>query len=398
MNSIFKLFFVFTLVFLGNKDTYAQNLNTKNLSHEKIEFKIDSLQNENEKEKALVLIQFYIKKSKEEKNDESLFYAYRYGSNYYPKPENFKFADSALTIAKKSYNTLLLTSAYLNKGTIYMNEGFYQKALDNILLANKYSLELNDEYITNKTIYYIAQNKIYLGNYEDANQELKSCLKYFKNNINDKTSLGKNYQMYYIYSLISYLDTNTKTGKQEENEKLIKEVKAYLTKNKLEVYIPYFVSIEGTDAYYKKDYPTAISKLKEALKLYNDQWSHNTEVFYLGIANWKLGKHTIGIKYLEEIDKEYEKEKKLDPQFRSAYEYLIKYNDSIGNKDKQLSYINKLMSLDQSYEKNFKYLYSKINKEYDTQKLIAEKEKIERSLTFRNYIGIFLLFLITTVR
>jgi hypothetical protein len=55
MNSIFKLFFVFTLVFLGNKDTYAQNLNTKNLSHEKIEFKIDSLQNENEKEKALVL-------------------------------------------------------------------------------------------------------------------------------------------------------------------------------------------------------------------------------------------------------------------------------------------------------------------------------------------------------
>jgi tetratricopeptide (TPR) repeat protein len=152
-----------------------------------------------------------------------------------------------------------------------MNEGFYQKALDNILLANKYSLELNDEYITNKTIYYIAQNKIYLGNYEDANQELKSCLKYFKNNINDKTSLGKNYQMYYIYSLISYLDTNTKTGKQEENEKLIKEVKAYLTKNKLEVYIPYFVSIEGTDAYYKKDYPTAISKLKESLKLYNDQ-------------------------------------------------------------------------------------------------------------------------------
>ncbi|MFC6269846.1 hypothetical protein [Frigoriflavimonas asaccharolytica] len=137
--------------------------------------------------------------------------------------------------------------------------------------------------------------------------------------------------------------------------------------------------------------------MKEALNSYNDQWSHNTEVYYLGLANWKLGKHAVAIKYLEEIDKEYEKEKKLDPQFRTAYELLIKYNDSIGNKDKQLLYINKLMLLDRSYEKNFKYLYSKINKEYDTQKLIDIKNRIEKSLKFRNYLGVFLLLLISII-
>ena len=62
----------------------------------------------------------------------------------------------------------------------------------------------------------------------------------------------------------------------------------------------------------------------------------------------------------------------LNPEFRPAYELLIKYNDSIGNRDKQLKYINTLMSLDKNYEKNYKYLYTKINKEYDTQKLINE--------------------------
>ena len=60
----------------------------------------------------------------------------------------------------------------------------------------------------------------------------------------------------------------------------------------------------------------------------------------------------------------------LNPEFRPAYELLIKYNDSIGNRDKQLKYINTLMSLDKNYEKNYKYLcrqnssivlYKKIN-------------------------------------
>ena len=39
------------------------------------------------------------------------------------------------------------------------------------------------------------------------------------------------------------------------------------------------------------------------------------------------------------------------------------------------------MALDKSYEKNYKYLYTRINKEYDNQKLIEEKKnKIEKSL------------------
>ena len=100
-------------------------------------------------------------------------------------------------------------------------------------------------------------------------------------------------------------------------------------------------------------------------------------------------------KYFEEIDKEYDKSKKLNPEFRPAYELLIKYNDSIGNRDKQLEYINKLMALDRNYEKNYKYLFSKINKEYDTHKLINEKNRIENSLkTQRTIISTILLLTI----
>ncbi|WP_177187103.1 helix-turn-helix domain-containing protein [Kaistella jeonii] len=359
-----------------------------NLTNEEIEKKIDDYSND--PAKMWELINFYIKKSKKENNTEALFYAYRYASITSTYPLNLKYADSALITGKKSKIKKILLDAYLNRGNINMSEEFYQKALDDVLVANKLSQESGDAYIFNKTIYYIAQNKIYLGQYEDANKELFTCLKFFKDNLQKKTSLGKNYEVYYIYSLMSLIDSNTKLGQFQENKILLKEAFDYLQKNKLTQYIPYFISSEGTDAYYSQDYDTAISKFSEAIRLYNDQWEHNTEVFYLGLSYWNTGKKKLAIKYLEEIDKHYNKTKKLDPQFRSAYEVLIKYYNSTGNKEKQLEYINKLMILDRSYEKNYKYLYGRIVKEYDTKKLVSEKNRIESTLENQRIIFISL--------
>ena len=378
IKAFIKIFSFFLCLILSVIHLYGQN-NKKfiDLTYEEIEKKLD---NSNTKQKEVsALINLYIEKSKWEKNDESLIYAYRYASKFYSAPENYKYADSALFVGQKSKNKKLLTDAYLNKGVVLMDNSHYKEALDNILIANKYSLELNNDYITNKTIYYIAQNKIYLGLYEDANKELKICINYFRKNLTNN-ELGKDYEIYYIYSLMSLIDSNTRIGQHSSNQLLFKEAYNYLKLKNKEQYFPYFISSEGTDAFYNKDYNKAIKKLSEAIKLYNDQWPHVTEIFYLGLSNWKLGRQGVAVKYFEEIDKEYERSKKLNPEFRSAYELLIKYNDSIGNTDKQLKYINKLMSLDRSYEKNYKYLYTKINKEYDTQKLITEKNRIESSL------------------
>ena len=339
-------------------------------------------------------INLYIKKSKLNKNDETLLYAYRVASNSCDYPINFKYADSALVVAKKSNDNKLLSYAFLNRGNLFMSQERYKKALDEILIANKLSNSVGDQYTYNKTKYLISQNKIYLGLYEDANNELKGCLKYFKENLSLGDELGKSYSMYYLYSLMSYIDTNTKIGRQNLNADLLKEAYSYIDKNNLQVYKPYFVSSEGTDAFYRKDYKLAIDKLTKALLSYNDQWPHHTEIYYLGLSFWHSGRKKVAIKYLEEIDNEYNKTKKLNPNFRTAYEILIKYNDSIGNTEKQLEYINKLMALDKSYEKNYKYLYTRINKEYDNQKLIEEKNKIEKSLKTQKITNVFL-FLIS---
>ena len=367
----------FTILFFS-VNTFSQNINLERMDNEEIEKIIDSLYYSNPDE-GIKIVKFYIKKSKKENSNESLYIAYRYASKFYPVPINFKYTDSALIASKRTENKTLITDAYLNKGVILMDESLYQKALDNILIANKYSLELNDNYIINKTTYFIAQNKIYLGLHEDANKELVNCYNYFKVNLNKKV-LNEDYKTYYIFSLMSLIDSNTRIGKHQENISLLEEAYDFIYKNNFEHLKPYFISSEGTEAFYNANYNLAIKKLSEAIRLYNDQWPHLNDIFYIGLSNWKLGKRDVAVKYFEEIDEEYDKSKKLNPEFRPAYELLIKYNDSIGNRDKQLKYINTLMSLDKNYEKNYKYLFSKINKEYDTHKLINEKNKIESSL------------------
>lgn len=392
MKPFLRIFFIIFLLLSSIVKIFAQNNSELNFSYEEIEKKIDS--SHNSKEELWKWIYIYIKKSKKNKNQETLLYAYKIASKYSSNPTNFRYADSALIVAKKANNKKFLSYAYLDRGTLYMDEQKYSNALDDILLSNKYSEELGDEYTYHKTKYFIAQNKIYLGLYEDANNELKSCLEYFKKNLNLKDELGKSFSTFYLYSLMSYLDTNTKIGKQSENQALIDEVLKYIKNNKLDQYTPYFISIEGTDAFYKKDYKAAIKKLTQSLLSYNDQWPHHTDIYYLGLSFWHSGRKKVAIKYLEEIDNEYNKTKKLNPNFRTAYEILIKYNDSIGNTEKQLEYINKLMALDKSYEKNYKYLYTRINKEYDNQKLIEEKNKIEKSLKTQKITNVFL-FLIS---
>ncbi|WP_312819428.1 hypothetical protein [Kaistella carnis] len=127
-----------------------------NLSNEEIEKKID--ESSSNPTKMWELINFYISKSKKNKDKEALFYAYRYASNTSKYPLNIKYADSALITGQKSEIKKILLDAYLNRGNINMSEEFYQKALDDILVA--INSPKNPEMITFSIKQFITSLKI----------------------------------------------------------------------------------------------------------------------------------------------------------------------------------------------------------------------------------------------
>lgn len=371
--------------------TNAQGKKIENLSFLELEHKIDSLFNTNGN--ALPLIKFYFKKSKKENNLKALVYAYRYASQNPSENYKIKYSDSAILVAKKINDNSILAEAYINKSTLLIAKNQHDVASNYLMLANRIAEKTNDDYLKYQTIYLIAQNYLYLGRLSDAKKEYEKCVNFYSANLNESKTFGKNYEMMFLYSLISLIDTNSKLNQFFDNKILLEKGFKYIKENSSNFYYAYFISCEGTNAYYLKNYFLAIEKLKKAQTLYQDNFPHFTEIFYIGLSYWKLGNKKEAVKYFEKLDKEYYIGVNKNPQYRPAYELLIEYYASKNNTDKQLEYINKLMSLDKSYEKNYKYLFAKIHKEYDTKKLIDEKNSIENSLKIHQYLTLFVIII-----
>ena len=109
MKPFLRIFFIIFLLLSSIVKIFAQNNSELNYSYEEIEKKIDS--SHNSKEELWKWIYIYIKKSKKNKNQETLLYAYKIASKYSSNPTNFRYADSALIVAKKANNKKFLSYA-----------------------------------------------------------------------------------------------------------------------------------------------------------------------------------------------------------------------------------------------------------------------------------------------
>ena len=397
-NIIINTLYIYLLFIPFNLSLKAQNVDYEKLSLDELEESFAQIHDNPTGEK---VCNIYIKKAKKENNIEALFRAYKIAAFFTENPKNIKYADSTLIIAKKINKPYFLTNAFLCSSNIKDMNTNSSEGFKDLLLAYKYSQKTDDNYLKNKILYSLASQEIYIGNYIEAKEKLLICKNYFDKNF-DKKEVGKDYPMMYFYSAVLLIITNNSLEKQSENSDLFEDAykKIKLNKN-FQVYKPYFLSCEGVDAYKNKNYQLAISKLNEAINNYNDQFKHFAEIYYLGLTYWKLNQKEKAINYFLKLDKDYYKDKNQDPQYRPAYELLIQYYKEKENTEKQLEYINKLMFLDRSYEKNYKYLFAKINKEYTSEKLIKEKKDIENSLKFHRlfiiFIIIFSFFVITFI-
>ena len=290
-----------TVLFFFQISVNAQEKKLEDLSFLELEHKIDSLFNTNGN--ALPLVKFYFKKSKKENNLKALFYAYRYASQNPSENYKIKYSDSAILVAKKINDNSILAEAYINKSTLLFAKKQHDVASNYLMLANKIAEKTNDDYLKYQTIYFIAQNYLYLGQLSDAKKEYEKCVNFFSVNLDKSQTYGKNYEMMFMYSLISLIDINSKLNQFSDNEILLKKAFQYIKENNSNFYYAYFISCEGTNAYFLKNYFLAIEKLKKAQTLYQDSWPHYTEIFYIGMSYWKLGNKKEAVKYFEKLDK-----------------------------------------------------------------------------------------------
>jgi AraC-like DNA-binding protein len=322
--------------------------------------------------RALLYARCWIEKSKKEKNFAQLALAYKAMLYNTGKVHHMHYADSLLQAATRTNDDLSIGSAYMTKGSIHYEHKQLKKALDNYLKADEYISKTDDQYLTHKVKYGIGLTKCYLGFYNEAISLLKECVSYFEEE-NDRAYLNSLHALGLCYNRIGKYDFCTET-----NQKGIAFGRE-LDDMSME---PYFILSEGVNQTFEQNYSEAIKKISEVLpiiKKNKDFANESIANFYLAKSHWSLSDVEKALPLLKKVDAVFVKKKYIRPDLRETYELLIKYYINKNDKDAQLFYINRLLKVDSVLTNDYKYLSTRIIKQFDTGKLLKAKADIENS-------------------
>lgn len=336
--------------------------------------------------RAFTFINPYIQKAKTEKKYPELFQAYR-DAVFYSKSidRKVKYADSCLDAAYKSGSDDRVSTAYILKGSIfYAKLKKYKPALDEYLMAYKYSKNTGDLYLKNKVSYHLGVVKNYLGYNEEALDLFKECLTYFEAQANNKNThkfqvftnmkgyLNSLHQMIICYRNMkdySKADSLTNVGLLKTfNEPDFSKERSY------------FLKSMGISEYSNNRYDSAIDYLNQSLGLMTDDFAwESVDYFYIGKSQLALKNEEAAIKNFKKIDSIFTKQNFILPELRENYELLINYYKDKKDAKQQLFYTTQLLKADSIISRDFAYLSPKVHREYDTNSLLEEKGKLEKA-------------------
>lgn len=364
-------FLLFVLVMIRIQAAQAQNNNSLlQLDYESLDEKIDQLKGSQE---VFPYLYAYLEKAKKEENQPEVINGYK---NYIYEVEysqKIVYADSMVSAAELTRNNEIIGSALLTKGIVFYSGKDYSKALDSYLAANRLIAGGNDDYLKYKTQYNIALVKYYLGFYNEAVSILLKCSEYFKED-NSRAYLNCLHSLSLCY---------TKLGNYHQSADINKLAVAESSRLDDFSMISYLKHSEGVNDYYRKLYQSSLYKLQSTLpELEKQKDFANIAVasFYIACAYWDTGKRELAFPFLLKVDEIFTDTKYIRPDLRKNYEMLIDYYKSKTDRESELLYTNKLLQADKILYTNYKYLSSRIYKEYDTAKLINNNNEIKSEL------------------
>lgn len=328
----------------------------------------------------------YIAKAKKEKDYPRLVQGYLDGILYSPLPvDKLKFADSTIMASKMTGNNDQISSAYLEKGVVYyFHFKKYKLALDEYLKAYEYSRKSKDIFHQNRLSYLIGVVKSYIGYYEEAIEHFKHTSAFFQ------TELKKDMHPNLLYANIrGYYNSIHQMAVCYRNMGNYKPIDSLIgiglsgtseSKEFMQEY-GYFLKERGIEEFRKKQYQNAISSLKSSvgsIAAVNDFAWVTVCYSYLGKSYLALGNPAAAVPYFQKVDSIFQKHNFILPEVRDNYEELINHYKEENNIQQELYYTKQLINVDNVLAKDFRYLTSKIHKEYDTKTLTEEMERLEK--------------------
>ena len=375
-----KIFLVFLINFCYSF-SFSQSLkNSKipdSLSSKSFNYLENNLDGTIEKNpnKAIIYANTILIKAKLAKNQRktSAAYLYLFKSTFKPA-----YLDSMITVSKQVKDFDNVALGYLKKGNYFYFTSDYTKSLENYLQARDFAKK--DGVIFSTANFNIGLLKLDLGNYHEAQKLFINYKEYLENRNLEKTKdyVSCLYSISYTYSKMNKLDLSDSF------------VKLGLRKNtEIDSLVNYsnLMLVSGINQYKRKNYLRAVKILENVSKLMKQNSSKKQNLalseFYVGMSLYEIN----NIKFLDKfktVDSIIIKTENADPQLAEFYPILIKHYEKVGDKKKQLYYIEHFLQVERILNKNSKILAKEINKKYDIPILLKEKENLISDLNSKN--------------
>jgi AraC-like DNA-binding protein len=395
-------YIVFVLIFSTCLPVASQDLSQRVLEKLGDEELLD-LFNEYDQDTLIAekIARVYLNRGKFEKDTVKIARGYDRLANVYIYKNNkkvLKFADSIILLTHNVNHKTYPTLGYILKGLTYNWSKSYKNALDNFLIALKYS-EINEniylQIYINKLIINIKHK---WGNPSEAITHSKKHLsliknidfqKIYNNSIRKGYNIKPNehiiiYQNEYLHALDLLINSYINSKKYDSAHVLLNNAlnKSIEYNNKKNYYN--FISYSGEVDYYIGDYEKAIDSFSKIKPFLESDISRLNAYFFIGSSLVDSGKYNKGINYLLKADSIYNKTRIIEPKqsnlFLSLYNHYKRENNNI----KQIEYLNKMLHTDSVFKNNYMYIDFILKRDYEIPKIISEKEDLIKNLEKKN--------------
>lgn len=356
--------------------------------------------NATNKSKQKVYAKTFLDKAKRENNTNKIIRGYYYHSLMHEGDKALIYLDSVIQYSFDTDDENFPNSAYCEKAIILQNQFKYKEALQNYLLAEKYALSknrINDYYVAR---FFIAATK------SESLGEIKEGLNIYKeifNHYNKEGTFTSHYSKIIYQKAIFGIADSYKALKLTDSATYYNKLgykEAKKTNNEQMLYL--FSLNEGANQVLTKNYKVAsdsVMKVMPLLKKYNDKSNIMASYYYLGKINEGQANTKKAVENFTKVDSIHQRDKIMFPELIGGYHYLISHYKRTGNKEKQLEYLTKYISIDSAFQQSHNNLYKLLVKEYDVPHLFKEKEALIESLKNNNsiYLIVLIAFLLTII-
>lgn len=384
-SSIIILLLITTTIFSQKKENFTIPDSLKNMSFETLEKRFNnSLMN---KEKLPIYAKTYYMKSKLQ-DDKIITANGMYMAAYVSEKDNvlLKFADSIIAITKNQNNFLYPAKAYILKSILFFSNDNLNKALFNILEAEKYSNKSGNTEQKISINQQIGLIKIELGKPEEALPLILENYNYYK--------FKKSDSPYYIYSAWILSDIYNRIKKPEL---ALYYINVFFGKIKNDdPYYKYFLLNMGISYHIQKNYSKSNLALdKSILLLQNDKINLAIGYYYRGENVLKEEKNILKSKeYFEKVDSILITTNEFTPILRNNYLNLIEISKKLKEDKKQLYYLNRLIDIDEKLNRKNIVLTENINHNYNIPHLLSQKENVIAKINQEKQVSIGVGFIV----